>query len=314
MKVYDGAGLVADKTRRHGRSGAHRRPRAFAVHPAPQRAGPPPLFAEGQGHRARAGEARGAAELQGQASPRRRPAPRSTRSCRISSSAPRRPTGRSRGAWSRRPSTHGCQAASPSRTRSRAALTYRRLLAGARVLGGKLDAARRRGRRRRRHAAQCQRRRGRPSSALISAGRVPAMINFTAGTANILAACTAAEVKTIVTSRAFVDKAKLDRSGRGDRGEGRIRLSRGRPRRRRRRDRLAACWHARRPLADAQARRSGGDPLHLGLGGHAERRRPLPPQHPRQCRAGRGPHRLRPHATRSSTSCRCSTPSASRSA
>jgi acyl-[acyl-carrier-protein]-phospholipid O-acyltransferase/long-chain-fatty-acid--[acyl-carrier-protein] ligase len=35
------------------------------------------------------------------------------------------------------------------------------------------------------------------------------MINFTAGAANILAACRAAEVVTIVTSRAFVEKGKL---------------------------------------------------------------------------------------------------------
>jgi acyl-[acyl-carrier-protein]-phospholipid O-acyltransferase/long-chain-fatty-acid--[acyl-carrier-protein] ligase len=44
---------------------------------------------------------------------------------------------------------------------------------------------------------------------VMSAGRVPAMINFTAGATNILAACTAAQVKTIVTSRAFIEKGKL---------------------------------------------------------------------------------------------------------
>ncbi len=33
----------------------------------------------------------------------------------------------------------------------------------------------------------------------MTAGRAPAMINFTAGAANILSACKAAEVKTIVT-------------------------------------------------------------------------------------------------------------------
>jgi acyl-[acyl-carrier-protein]-phospholipid O-acyltransferase/long-chain-fatty-acid--[acyl-carrier-protein] ligase len=44
---------------------------------------------------------------------------------------------------------------------------------------------------------------------LMSARRVPAMINFTAGAANILAACKAAEVATIVTSRAFIEKGKL---------------------------------------------------------------------------------------------------------
>jgi acyl-[acyl-carrier-protein]-phospholipid O-acyltransferase/long-chain-fatty-acid--[acyl-carrier-protein] ligase len=45
---------------------------------------------------------------------------------------------------------------------------------------------------------------------LMSAGRIPAMINFTAGATNILAACRAAEITTIVTSRGFVEKAKLD--------------------------------------------------------------------------------------------------------
>ena len=47
--------------------------------------------------------------------------------------------------------------------------------------------------------------------ALQSAGRVPAMINFTSGHANVMAACRAAGVDTVLTSRAFVEKAKLDR-------------------------------------------------------------------------------------------------------
>ncbi|WP_375410070.1 acyl-[ACP]--phospholipid O-acyltransferase [uncultured Methylobacterium sp.] len=45
--------------------------------------------------------------------------------------------------------------------------------------------------------------------ALASAGRVPAMINFSAGPANILSACRAAEVTTILTSRGFIEKARL---------------------------------------------------------------------------------------------------------
>lgn len=44
---------------------------------------------------------------------------------------------------------------------------------------------------------------------LMSAGKTPAMINFTAGVASIRAACTASQVTTILTSRAFVDAAKL---------------------------------------------------------------------------------------------------------
>ncbi len=46
--------------------------------------------------------------------------------------------------------------------------------------------------------------------AIISAGRAPAMINYTAGAANILSGCRAARVETILTSRAFVEKAHLE--------------------------------------------------------------------------------------------------------
>jgi acyl-[acyl-carrier-protein]-phospholipid O-acyltransferase/long-chain-fatty-acid--[acyl-carrier-protein] ligase len=45
--------------------------------------------------------------------------------------------------------------------------------------------------------------------ATMSAGKVPAMLNFTAGAANILSACRAAQVKHVLTSRAFVAQAKL---------------------------------------------------------------------------------------------------------
>ena len=45
--------------------------------------------------------------------------------------------------------------------------------------------------------------------ALQAIGRVPAMLNYTAGLANLKAACTAAEIRTIVTARAFVTQAKL---------------------------------------------------------------------------------------------------------
>ncbi|HTZ02566.1 MAG TPA: acyl-[ACP]--phospholipid O-acyltransferase [Xanthobacteraceae bacterium] len=46
--------------------------------------------------------------------------------------------------------------------------------------------------------------------AVLSAGRVPAMINFSSGAANIRGACRAAEIDTILTSRAFVEKGRLD--------------------------------------------------------------------------------------------------------
>jgi acyl-[acyl-carrier-protein]-phospholipid O-acyltransferase/long-chain-fatty-acid--[acyl-carrier-protein] ligase len=47
--------------------------------------------------------------------------------------------------------------------------------------------------------------------ALMSAGRVPAMINFTSGLMNLRAACKAADIRTIVTSRAFIEKAHLEK-------------------------------------------------------------------------------------------------------
>ncbi len=44
---------------------------------------------------------------------------------------------------------------------------------------------------------------------LTARQRVPAMLNYTAGTDAMQAACAAAEIRTIVTSRAFVEQAKL---------------------------------------------------------------------------------------------------------
>lgn len=46
--------------------------------------------------------------------------------------------------------------------------------------------------------------------ALQRIGRVPAMLNYTAGLANLKAACLAADVKTIITARAFIQQGKLE--------------------------------------------------------------------------------------------------------
>jgi acyl-[acyl-carrier-protein]-phospholipid O-acyltransferase/long-chain-fatty-acid--[acyl-carrier-protein] ligase len=89
------------------------------------------------------------------------------------------------------------------------ALTYKRLLLGAAVLGRKLMPLASEGKA---LGVMLPNANGAVVTILgvMSAGRVPAMINFTAGAASILAACKAAEVTTIVTSRAFVEKGKLD--------------------------------------------------------------------------------------------------------
>lgn len=92
---------------------------------------------------------------------------------------------------------------------SGAKLSYRRLLAGANVLGRKLAGLAEKGGAvgvmlPNANAA------GLAIVGLVSAGRVPAMINYTAGATSILAACRAAKVTHVVTSRAFIEKAKLD--------------------------------------------------------------------------------------------------------
>jgi acyl-[acyl-carrier-protein]-phospholipid O-acyltransferase/long-chain-fatty-acid--[acyl-carrier-protein] ligase len=46
--------------------------------------------------------------------------------------------------------------------------------------------------------------------ALQAIGRVPAMLNFTAGPANVLSACRTAKVELVLTSRAFIAKGRLE--------------------------------------------------------------------------------------------------------
>jgi acyl-[acyl-carrier-protein]-phospholipid O-acyltransferase/long-chain-fatty-acid--[acyl-carrier-protein] ligase len=90
------------------------------------------------------------------------------------------------------------------------ALTYRRLLLGAAILGRKLmplagvgEAV----------GVMLPNANGAVVAifALMSAGRVPAMMNFTSGLMNLRSACKAADIRSIVTSRAFVEKAHLEK-------------------------------------------------------------------------------------------------------
>jgi acyl-[acyl-carrier-protein]-phospholipid O-acyltransferase/long-chain-fatty-acid--[acyl-carrier-protein] ligase len=89
------------------------------------------------------------------------------------------------------------------------ALTYKRLLVGAAILGAKLMPLAPEGSA---VGVMLPNANGAVVTllGLMSAGRVPAMINFTSGAANILAACKAAQLSTIVTSRTFIEKARLD--------------------------------------------------------------------------------------------------------
>jgi acyl-[acyl-carrier-protein]-phospholipid O-acyltransferase/long-chain-fatty-acid--[acyl-carrier-protein] ligase len=88
------------------------------------------------------------------------------------------------------------------------ALSYKRVLAGASVLGRKLMPLAPEGKA---IGVMLPNANGAAVTILgvMSAGRVPAMINFTAGATNILAAAKAAQITTVVTSRAFIEKARL---------------------------------------------------------------------------------------------------------
>ena len=88
-------------------------------------------------------------------------------------------------------------------------LGYDRLILAAMVLGGRLQALTEAGE----HVGVLL-----PNSVGVAAtffalqafGRVPAMLNFSSGIRNVDAACTAARVRTILTSRRFVKTAKLE--------------------------------------------------------------------------------------------------------
>ncbi|MGJ4856697.1 acyl-[ACP]--phospholipid O-acyltransferase [Labrys sp. La1] len=87
-------------------------------------------------------------------------------------------------------------------------LTYKRLLIGINVLGRKFEAFTAPGE----HVGVLL-----PNAnavavtffALQSIGRLPAMLNFSAGQANLISACKTAQVKTVLSSRAFVEKGRL---------------------------------------------------------------------------------------------------------
>ena len=88
-------------------------------------------------------------------------------------------------------------------------LTYRKILIGVSVLGRKLMAFAAEGEA---IGVMLPNANGAAVTvfAVMSAGRLPAMINFSGGVANVRAACKAAQVRTIVTSRAFVEKGRLE--------------------------------------------------------------------------------------------------------
>ena len=110
------------------------------------------------------------------------------------------------------------------------ALTYRELFAGARILGRRFEAFSAPG-----EAVGLLL----PSSngiamsliGLLSGGRVAAMINHTAGPANVTSAIRTAVIRTVVSSRAFIEKADIaDIVVAVEAGRGETRLAGGRSR------------------------------------------------------------------------------------
>ncbi len=112
--------------------------------------------------------------------------------------------------------------------------------------------------------------------ALQATGRVPAMLNHTAGIDNVLSACRTAELRIVITSRRFIEVAKLDplAAALADAVEivwlEDLRATLGlhdklyglaAPR-------IAAARHRRLGIA---ACRPGRDPVHLGIGGSARK-------------------------------------------
>lgn len=90
-------------------------------------------------------------------------------------------------------------------------LTYRRLVQGSMVLGRKLAAITRRGEN---VGVMLPNVTALPLTlfALNAFGRVVAMLNFTAGVRNLKSAVKAAAVRTVITSRKFIETAKLEQT------------------------------------------------------------------------------------------------------
>jgi acyl-[acyl-carrier-protein]-phospholipid O-acyltransferase / long-chain-fatty-acid--[acyl-carrier-protein] ligase len=96
--------------------------------------------------------------------------------------------------------------------------------------------------------------------ALQAQGRIPALLNFAAGHAGMSAACRAAELKTVITSRAFLAAAKLEATAERLAQETHLVHLEDIAAQIGRRDRLAAWWQSRFPRLFARRGVAPGDP------------------------------------------------------
>ena len=107
--------------------------------------------------------------------------------------------------------------------------------------------------------------------ALQTIGRVPAMLNFTAGPANVIAACKAANVSVVLTSRVFVEKGHFESLVQAIEGvahviyleDVRSTITFG--------DKLEGLAPRRPPQVNARLQCPGGDPVYVGIGRHCRK-------------------------------------------
>ena len=94
---------------------------------------------------------------------------------------------------------------------ARSPLTYRRLVLGAVVLGRRLDSLMPEGER---VGVMLPNANGALATlfGLQAFARIPALLNFSAGADGMLSACRTAEISTIVTSRAFIERGRMERT------------------------------------------------------------------------------------------------------
>ena len=130
-------------------------------------------------------------------------------------------------------------------------------------------------------------------------GRTPAMLNFSTGAVNMAAACTAAQVTTIVTSRRFIEAGNMEEDLKVLGQNRKVIFLEDLRETLTIKDKLYglfARFFSGTALRMAGAVRDpnapGGDPVHLRLRRPAQGRRPLAPEPPCQPLPGGGAHRL----------------------
>src|SRR5262249_41905783 len=115
--------------------------------------------------------------------------------------------------------------------------------------------------------------------AVMSAGRVPALINFTAGAAHSLPPCRPPPIRTHLTPPPFFPPGSVGKPGFPSGDASPHRLSGGCHQDDRDCGQAARFLRLEKTACAAQTRRLGSGVVHVRLGGFAKRCRPLPSQY-----------------------------------